>query len=125
MHHAAGHLKSMVSLPDFACFVKALLAACLARETERMRPLRSALQNERIGDITKGSGFRIRRTAVILPMSEENPTSRGHRESVEFPQRTSRGKFHSFEYGCFGGLNCVLQELFQFLEEAGQAGVLL
>jgi hypothetical protein len=37
MHHAARHLKSVVSLPDFACFVKALLAACLARETERMR----------------------------------------------------------------------------------------
>jgi hypothetical protein len=41
------------------------------------------------------------------------------------PKRSSREKFHSLEYGCFGGLNCVLQELFQFLEEAGQAGVLL
>ena len=99
MHHAAKHLKSMVSLPDFACFVKALLAACLARETERMRPLGSALHLKRANwRHHEGSGFRIRRTAVILPMSEEKPTSRGHRESVDFdPKRTcvaSGGALH-------------------------------
>jgi hypothetical protein len=69
--------------------------------------------------------------SAVRSLSEGKPTGRGHRPKTEFdPQRTSRKKFHSCVTDASAAhgtsqLDCVLQELFQFLEEARQAGVLL
>jgi hypothetical protein len=59
----------MVSLPDFACFVKALLAACLARDNRADAPFKISFATE-TSELATSRRFRRQNqgmVTIILP----------------------------------------------------------